>query len=75
VHLRERRDIVDGQNDLENVITLLSSIILLGGISKYLHIVKIYNDYGLQTELITKVVIKLMPFMAIFLLWNAFFAM
>jgi len=39
------------------------------------HFIKIYEDYGLLTELIAQSIYKVVPFLVIFLLWNCLFAM
>jgi hypothetical protein len=44
-------------------------------IAKIQHIIEIYEEYGLLTELIVKSIIKVIPFMVIFMLWTALFAM
>jgi hypothetical protein len=44
-------------------------------VSKIQHIIKIYKEYGLLTELIVKSIFEVIPFMVIFMLWTSLFAM
>jgi len=62
-------------DDLQNVILILTAVLYLTIVGRIQHFIKIYEDYGLLTELIAQSIYKVVPFLVIFLLWNCLFAM
>jgi hypothetical protein len=54
---------------------ILAAVIFVAMVAKIQHIIKIYQDYGLLTELIVSSFFKVIPFMTIFMLWTSLFAM
>ena len=67
-------DLGPSNNVNEHCMVIMSTVIFMCFIIKYLHLIKIYEDYGLQTVLIGKVITDMVPFMMIFILWNVLFA-
>ena len=47
---------------------------LVGCLTKFMHLIKIYLSYGRLTVLITDSIYKVIPFMIIFLLWTVLFS-
>jgi hypothetical protein len=62
------------KDDVQNLILILTLIILFAQVMKIQHLIKIYHEYGLLTELIAGSAKKVIPFLLIFILWTLMFA-
>ena len=64
----------DDSGEIQNIIRLLECVIFVVFLIKWMHMIEIYRDYGLLTVLIADSIYKVIPFMVLFILWTALFA-
>lgn len=62
-------------DNVDNYIKILSTIVMLAFVGKIQHLLKIFPELGRLSELIFMSIVRVIPFFAIFILWNMMFAM
>lgn len=62
-------------DNVDNYTKILSTIIVLAFVGKIQHLLKIFPELGRLSELIFMSIVRVIPFFAIFILWNMMFAM
>tara|TARA_B110000285_G_scaffold130095_1_gene146229 strand:+ start:432 stop:710 length:279 start_codon:yes stop_codon:yes gene_type:complete len=70
------KDADETQSDnVDNYTKILSTIVVLAFVGKIQHLLKIFPELGRLSELIFMSIVRVIPFFAIFILWNMMFAM
>lgn len=62
-------------DNVDNYTKILSTIVVLAFVGKIQHLLKIFPELGRLSELIFMSIVRVIPFFAIFILWNMMFAM